>query len=176
MGLSSKKAWSRSVPGSPGTRLTATNTYDFETAGNNPNRKAGYLARIDYNDGTAPLAFDYERRGRGRTITQGTGGSMITTTLAWHPAGPLDSESYAGGFLDTLAVAADNVDPANLLRRESLEARKAGAALGGTVTYGYDNAFRLQGLTNGAFSVGYTFAANSDLIATNLSGRAQRLA
>ncbi len=161
------RSWWRGIPGNPSTRVTSTNTYDFDPAGDNSNRKAGYLARIDYNDGTASLVFDYDRRGRGRTITQGTGGSTITTTLAWHPAGPLDSESYAGSFLDTLSVVADNIDPANLLRRESLETRKAGAAIGGTVTYGYDNASRLQSLTNGAFSANYAFAANSSLIATN---------
>jgi RHS repeat-associated protein len=166
-GLPKTRSWWRSVPGSPGTRITVTNAYDFEAAGSSPNRKAGYLARIDYNDGTAGVTFDYDRRGRARTVTQGSGGSTITTALAWHPAGPLDSESYAGSFLDTLSVAVDNFDAANLLRRESLEARKAGAAIGGTVTYSYDNAWRLQSLANGANSLTYGYAANSDLIATN---------
>lgn len=166
-GLPKTRSWWRSVPGNPAARITATNTYDFEAGGSNPNRKAGYLARIEYNDGTAGVTFDYDRRGRGRTITQGSGGATITTTLAWHPAGPLDSEVYSGSFLDTLSVVVDNVDAVNLLRRESLEARKAGVALGGTVAYGYDSAWRLQTVANGAFSVTYGYVANSDLLATN---------
>jgi len=164
--LKTSSAW-RNVPGSPGTRVTTTNTFDFESAGNNANRKVGYQARLDYNDGTPSLVFDYDRRGRGKTVTQGTGGATITTTLGWHPTGTLDSESYAGSFLDTLAVVSDNLDPSNLLRRESLETCKAGALIGSARTYAYDNASRLQSVAHGINSANYAYAANSDLVATN---------
>src|SRR5205814_6368538 len=141
----------------------------------NANRMAGYLARIDYNDAageipTPGLTFDYDRRGRGRTVTQNSA-LPITTTLSWHPAGPLNSESYSGSFLDTLSVVAGNVDGA-ILRRASLDVRKLGVTIGGTaVSYGYDNASRLQTLSSAnpagtGFSATYAYAPNSHLVNT----------
>jgi hypothetical protein len=157
--------------------LATTYTYDFDPAGVNANRMAGYLAKIDYNDSGVPvgeisttgLTFDYDRRGRTRTATQGA----LTTTLNWHPAGALDSETYAGSFLGTLSVVAGNVDPGNILRRASLEARKSGTAIAGTtVIYGYDTASRLQTLSSSGvpstigFSATYNYLANSYLLST----------
>lgn len=172
-------AWWRSVPGNPGNRLTTTYTYDFDPLGLNANRKAGYLAKVDYNDNdftlpsgeipTPELTFDYDRRGRGRTVTQANV-PPITTTLAWHPSGALDGESYAGAghFQNTLAVVVGNVDANNLLRRTSLKARKAGLDIAGTVvSYGYDTASRLQSVASGNFSVTYGYAANSHLRETD---------
>jgi len=163
------RSWSRGIPGSPATRATTTYTYDFDAAGDNANRKAGYLARTDYNDGTPSLAFDYDRRGNGRSVTQGTGGLAIVTALGWHTSGLLNNESFSGSFLDTLGVFAGNVDALNILRRTSLEVRKSGVAMSGTAqSYGYDAAWRFAGVTNGTFSANYAFAPNSDLVVTNI--------
>lgn len=166
------RQWVRLVPNTS-TRLTTTYTYDFDSGGASPDRMAGYLAGIDYNDSGVPtgeistpgLTFDYDRRGRQTTVTQGTS-SPITTALGWHPSGALDSESYSGSFLDTLSVNAVNVDN-NLLRRQSLQVEKSGTAIAGTaVSYGYDTASRLQSLTSGGFSATYDYAPNSSLINT----------
>ena len=163
------RSWSRGIPGSPSTRTTTTYSYDLDAAGDNANRKAGYLARTDYNDGTPSLAFDYDRRGNGRSVTQGTGGLQVTTAFGWHTSGLLNSESYSGSFLDTLGVFAGNVDSLNILRRTSTEVRKSGVAMSGTtVNFGYDAAWRFAGVTNGAFSASYSFAPNSDFLVTNI--------
>jgi RHS repeat-associated protein len=172
------RTWSRLVPGTS-TRLLTTYTYDFDPNGLNAYRKAGYLASIAYNDATVPageistppLAFDYDRRGRSVTAQQGPVGSQLTTTLAWHLAGALDSETYAGSPLDTLQVAAVNVDSANLLRRATLTVKRAATAIAGTtVSYGYDAASRLQIVTSPGptdfFSAAYDYVPNSSLVKT----------
>lgn len=172
------RASARNVAGS-GSRLTATFTYDFDAGGLNPNRKVGYLAKIDYNDGAVPsgeistpgLAFDYDRRGRPRTITQGSGGNTITTTPTWHDSGAVEREAYSGSFLNTLSADYDNVFASGIHRRESMELRKAGVAIGGTaVTYGYDTAGRIQTVTSAGlpasptFSATYSYVPNSTLL------------
>src|SRR5439155_20095120 len=64
-----------------------------------------------------------------------------------------------------------NVDGA-ILRRASLDVRKLGVTIGGTaVSYGYDNASRLQTLSSAnpagtGFSATYAYAPNSHLVNT----------
>src|SRR2546427_3719045 len=119
---------------------------------------------------TPGLTFDYDRRGRMKTVVQESGSTATTTTFDWHAAGPLNSETFSGSgsFLNTLAVVSDNFDDAsNILRRESLEVRKAGGAINGTpVTYSYDSAGRLGTLTSSGFSATYGYLANSELAQT----------
>jgi RHS repeat-associated protein len=172
------RTWARNIVGT-GTRLKAMYTYDFELDPSTLTRKAGYLAKIDYNDSsvatgeisTPPLTFEYDRRGRTQMIIQGNGASAITTTLAWNQGGPLDSETHSGSFLDGLAVVIDNAfpgSPQSLLRRESLEVKNGGVAIAGTTrTYGYDTASRLESVTSAGYSVQYGYLPNSELVETS---------
>ncbi len=132
-----KRYWERGV--------TATYTYN----------NAGDLSTLVYSDGTTPnLTNDYDRRGRRSTVYQGTN----TTTFVYDDASQLLRESHTAGVLSGLWLT-NSYD--TYLRRSRLYANTAPAF---TNLYGYDTASRLSGITNSAFSAGYTYLANSPLV------------
>lgn len=73
-------------------------------------------------------------------------------------ASQLLAENHTAGILSGLSVT-NGYDA--YLRRTRLYANTATAF---TSLYGYDTASRLTGVTNGAFSAGYTYLANSPLL------------
>jgi len=143
-GRLASRTWARSVGGAP-----LATSYAYDTAGS--------LTNVSYSDGTTPgVGTAYDRLGRPSSITQ----SNIVTTQKYNLAGELLSESYAGGTLNGLSVT-NGYD--QFMRRTNL------TALGSTVlsrmTYGYDNASRLQTVNDGNNNAAtYSYLANSPLV------------
>jgi RHS repeat-associated protein len=121
---------------------------------------AGDLQSVAYaNDpaGTPNLTYDYDRRGRQRTITPATG---TTLSFSFNDASELTGESYSGGVLAGLSIT--NTFDA-YLRRYQNQAANGGTILA-SATFGYDAASRLTNVTDGTYSAGYTYVANSPLV------------
>jgi RHS repeat-associated protein len=130
---------------------TTTYTYD----------NAGGLATVGYSDGTTPgVSYTYDRRGRPATVTQ----NGIQNTLSYNDANLLLSEAYSGGLLANLSVTSGYDQ---YLRRTSLTLNSQPSTLN-SVSYGYDNASRLQTVTdnttNTPYSATYSYLANSLLV------------
>jgi RHS repeat-associated protein len=131
--------------------ITTTYTYD----------NAGGLSGVSYSDGTTPgLSYTCDRRGRPATVTQ----NSIQDTLTYNDANLLLSEAYSGGLLANLSVTS-GFD--QYLRRTSLTLNSQLSTLN-SVSYGYDNASRLQTVTdnttNTPYSATYSYLANSLLV------------
>jgi len=107
----------------------------------NCRKQHGDLLSISYNDGTAGVTIDYDRRGRQTQVVR----NGITTTRTFNDAGQPLAESYAGGTLAGLSV---NATYDTLLRRATINFQNGGAILGSS-TYGYDNASRLASVGDG---------------------------
>ncbi len=125
-------------------------TYAYNNAGD------PYTVIYSPNDpaGTPGATYAYDRRGRQKTLTRGG----TTTTLTYNDANQLLTESYSGGTLGgfTFTGVYDTV-----LRRTSLSVNTSPANFR---TYGYDYASRLTNVTDGTYSGGYTYLANSPLV------------
>src|SRR6266540_6392415 len=125
-------------------------TYAYNNAGD------PYTVTYSPNDpaGTPGATYAYDRRGRQKTLTRGG----TTTTLTYNDANQLLTESYSGGTLGgfTFTGVYDTV-----LRRTSLSVNTSPANFR---TYGYDYASRLTNVTDGTYSGGYTYLANSPLV------------
>jgi RHS repeat-associated protein len=123
---------------------------------------AGDLGTITYSDGTTPnVTFGFDRQGRTTSVTDGTGPHALT----YNDPGQLLTES----FPNSGAVVTNSYD--GLLRRATL------AFPGGTATYGYDAASRLNAVTNGAYTASYTYLPYSSLVSNLVfkSGGAARM-
>jgi RHS repeat-associated protein len=143
----------------------------------------GDLTSIDYSDSTPDVAFTkHDRLGRPRLVTQADFGSEVLTympgksnlearfysgstsgDLTIHKLLPgrgikyssLDSSGHSSGFLE--------------LRNVTLNASPWGVGSSTTertISYSPDTYGRLQTITDGSESVGYTYAGNSSLIDT----------
>jgi RHS repeat-associated protein len=147
------RLWARL--GAAGQRVTTSYSYGFEDAlaGND----YGDLVSITYaNDplNTSPVIQAYDRRGRLRSATQGS----ASTVLAYNDTSLPLSESHTGGTLDGVSI--DQTYDA-LLRPWQLTARRNGSAIAGTATFSYDNASRLNTVSDGVYSASYRYLANS---------------
>ena len=125
------------------------------------NNTAGDLFTVTYSDGTLPLTYTYDRRGRLATVAQG---AANLTTLTNNDAGELLSEAYSGGGILSGLIVASGYD--TLLRRTQLSLNTQPSAL--NVSYGYDAASRLHTVTDNSgarpFSATYSYLANSPLV------------
>jgi RHS repeat-associated protein len=112
--------------------------------------------------GTAGLTFAYDRRGRQRTIVQGSG----TTTFTFNDASEVMVEAYTGAG-STLAGLSVTNGYDLYLRRTNLTVLNGTTALTKTA-YGYDNASRFSTVTDNtggtAYSEAYAYLANSPLV------------
>ncbi|MBI2497139.1 MAG: hypothetical protein HYV75_04195 [Opitutae bacterium] len=121
-----------------------TTTYSYNAAGD--------LQGMDYSDTTADVAMTYDRAGRPKTITDGSG----TRALVYDPSGQLKDEDYTAGLLDTLGVHR-SFD--SLARLDSVSVPSVYS-----VGYTYDAASRLDTVTSGANTATYSYVSNSPLI------------
>ena len=130
------RAWARTP--------VITTTYGYNAAGG--------LSGIDYSDATPDVALAYDRVGRPKTVTDGSG----SRTLAYHASGQLQDETYTAGLMNTLAVnrTFDSLNRVHGLFVPSVS----------SVTYDYDAASRLQTVTNGTNTATYAYVTNSPLV------------
>ena len=109
-----------------------------------------------------------DRRDRPKTITQGA----AITTLFYNDANQLTGEGYPGGTLSGLAVT--NLYDTTLRRTNALT--KNGGTTLSTASFAYDAASWLTNVTDGTYSAGYAYIANSafvDSITFRQSGTAK---
>jgi hypothetical protein len=116
----------------------------------------GDIVGITYSDPTPQVTFNLDRLGRATNIIDGTG----TNYLVYHDSGLVLSVTNRGGPLAGLSIT-NGYDA--FLRRSQLYFRTNGSPVF-TNTYGFDAASRMTNLSDGTFSAGYTFLANSPLI------------
>jgi RHS repeat-associated protein len=118
------------------------------------NNNAGELERVWYSDGTPGATNTYDRRGR---LTQL---SILNSQLSrtYNDAGQLLTESFSGGPLSGLSVT-NGYD--SVLRRTAVGLASAPSTL---TRFGYDEASRLSGVTNGSSLAIYSYLANSPLV------------
>lgn len=109
---------------------------------------------------TQPLTYVYDRVGRRSTIDQG---SSRKTTFAYNQANQPLTEAYTlnDHLLNGLTVE-DHYN--NSLSRDTLWLKSSGSAIK-TNTFAYDNASRLQTVSDNNYSATYGYATNSPLIA-----------
>src|SRR6266511_4568916 len=134
------RTWARGTP-----RILTTYAYN----------NVGDLYTVTYSNdpaATANLTYAYDRRGRQKTVTQGS----ATTSLTYNDANQLLTEGYSGGTLSgfTLTSGYDAI-----LRRTTLT-----TAPGILRSYSYDYASRLTNVSDGTYSAGYSYLANSPLV------------
>jgi RHS repeat-associated protein len=127
-----------------------TTTYSYNAAGD--------LSGTDYSDTTPDVTLLYDRAGRPKTLTDGSG----ARTLGYHASGQLEDETYTSGLLNGLAVDR-SFD--SLHRLSSLAMLATGYSLPAT-SYAYDAASRLDTITAGANTTTYAYHANSPLVST----------
>src|SRR6266511_2868972 len=118
---------------------------------------AGDLSSVDYGDTTPDLSYTYDRRGRVKTIIQGSS----TNTFYYNDASQLMGEIYTNGTLSGLTIT--NLYNSYLQRTQNAAKKTDGTVLS-TASFAYDNASRLTNVTDGIYSAGYTYLANSPLI------------
>lgn len=132
------RTWARGV----------TTTYAYDNAGG--------LYTVTYSDSTPGVTYSYDRRGRQSTIVR----NGMTTTFAYNFASQPLSESYSGGTLSGLSVT-NGYD--TVMRRTNLAALNSSTPLL-QHTFGFDNASRLQSVSDGTDSATYSYLANSPLV------------
>ncbi len=126
-----------------------TTTYGYTAAGD--------LATVTYSDITPAISYGYDRQGRLTAITNGSAITLRTYTQA----GQFQSETNLSGPLAGLSVSA-TFD--GFLRRTNVSVNSQASALL-SFAYGYDGASRLQSLSDGTVAAGYSYIANSGLLA-----------
>jgi RHS repeat-associated protein len=106
------------------------------------------LINTAYSGGTPSVGLTLDRRGRKTQVVDGAG----THAMTYNDAGQLLTES----FPNSNTAITNSYD--SLLRRWTL------ASPGGMLTYGYDNASRLNSVSDGTHSATYTYLPNSPLV------------
>jgi YD repeat-containing protein len=121
---------------------------------------AGDLQTVAYNAaGTSNLLETYDRQGRISAILQGY--PYNATTRSYNNANQVLEESYTlGGPLQNYAVS--NAYDGNLRRTTTLVLSNGTPIC--AIYYGYDNASRLQSISDGINSATYSYLANSSLV------------
>jgi len=127
--------------------------------------QAGDLENVDYDDeGTPRLAYTYDRLGRQAAVVQTGHQVNRSAMLAYNSANQLLIETNTTGSLSGLSVT-NGYD--QFLRHTALSFRNQQSTLE-TINYAYDNASRLQTVTDNtgatAYSAAYTYLANSPLV------------
>ncbi len=142
------RMWARTMDG--GGALVTTYSYD----------NAGALADVSYSDSTPEVTYHYDRLGHQSSIVC----NGMTTTKAYTLGGLPLSESNSSGTLGGLSVT-NGYD--QFLRRTNLVALNSGTPLTWQ-SFGYDNASRLNLVTDNtgstAYSAAYTYIADSPLV------------
>jgi len=106
---------------------------------------------VNYSDSTTDVTNSFDRRGRLTNTLQGS----TSLTKVYNDAGNLLRESYTGGPLNGVGVT-NMFD--QLLRRTNV------ATVGSRAFYGYDEASRLESVSDSTNSATYSFLANSPLV------------
>ena len=117
---------------------------------------AGSLTNIAYSDSTPAVTNTYDRLGR--LISVDCNGMI--ESLVYNDANKVLSDTYSGGILNGVGVT-NSYD--QYLRRTNVMASSASAQLLSTA-YGYDNASRLQIVSDGTDNATYTYLDNSPLV------------
>jgi RHS repeat-associated protein len=114
---------------------------------------------VAYSDSTPAVGYDYDRRGRQTTVTM----AGTTTSRTFDDANNLLTESYSGGSLGGVSIT-NGFD--QYLRRTSLALLNQQSTLS-AINYAYDNASRLQTVTDNtgatSYSATYNYLDNSSL-------------
>jgi RHS repeat-associated protein len=149
------RVWART--GTGGLRIATTNTYGFNdsiTTNQFPD-----LVGVTYaNDpqATPSVTDTYDRRGRVASVIR----NGITTTFSYNNASQTLYETNSGGTPGSWWVT-NTFD--TLLRRTGFQA-KAGSTVKASYTLGYDNASRIQSVSDGTNNATYTYLVNSPLV------------
>ncbi|MBM3852188.1 MAG: hypothetical protein FJ399_03435, partial [Verrucomicrobia bacterium] len=138
-GRLARRTWARGV--------VTTYTYDA----------AGDLRTTTYSDGTPSVTLDYDRAGRLKNASDGSG----VRSFSYNAAGQLAAETYTAGLLGGAALARTG----DSLQRLSGLAVSLGSPLL-TASYGYDAASRLQSVASGPHAAAYAYLPNSNLVET----------
>jgi hypothetical protein len=123
-------------------------TYGFESDGISDNQH-GDLVGIAYSNdpqSTPGIIYTYDRLGRRKTVAR----NGMTTSFTFPDSTLEASESYSGGTLGGLTVAT-SFD--SVLRPQTLSVNTSNVL---TRTFGYDEASRLQTVSDGAHSATYS--------------------
>jgi RHS repeat-associated protein len=120
------------------------------------NNAAGDLVGIGYSDSTASVVYNVDRLGRRTNIVDAAGSRFLTL----HESGLILTETNSSGLLAGLNVT-NGFD--TYLRRTTLAFRTNGS-LQFTHSYSFDGASRMTNVSDGTYSAGYTYLANSPLI------------
>jgi RHS repeat-associated protein len=125
-----------------------TTTYGYNAAGD--------LQSIDYSDSTPDVSLTYDRIGRSKTMTDGSG----VRILSYDASGQLKDEDYTAGELNALGVhrAFDTFS------RLAAVSALSGASAFNQIGYAYDAASRLETVTAGANAATYSYLPNSSLV------------
>jgi RHS repeat-associated protein len=115
---------------------------------------AGDVSGLTYSDTTTNVTFGYDRLGRPKTRTDAAG----VCNWTYHASGQLQDELYVSGLLIGQSVERDF----DSLQRLS---ELTGVSIPAT-TYGYDDASRLQTVTQGIKVATYGYLTNSPLVET----------
>jgi len=119
---------------------------------------AGGLTNILYSDTTPSVTNNYDRLGRLSSVVC----NGMTDTMTYNLANELLAETFSGGTLNGLAVT--NVYDSDL-RRTGLSILNSPSSILAATTYGYDNASRLQTVSDGSSDTAtYSYVANSPLV------------
>jgi RHS repeat-associated protein len=149
------RTWARI--GTSSTRISTTYTYGFNDA--SANDEHGDLLTVTYaNDpqSTPSVTYTYDRRGRTATVLR----NSITKTFTYNDASQMLSEINSGGTLNSWWTT-NTYD--SFMRRTAFQANTSGVVKA-SVTYGYDNASRLQNVSDGTNNAAYSYLANSPLV------------
>ena len=118
---------------------------------------AGEAYALTYSDATPALTNFFDRLGRITNVIDGTGSRVLTYT----DTGALQTERNVAGTLAGLSIS-NSYDA--LWRRKSLDYRTNNGAAVLSYSYAYDGASRLTNVSDGVYSAGYSYVANSPLV------------
>jgi uncharacterized protein RhaS with RHS repeats len=113
---------------------------------------------ITYSDGTPAVTTTYDRMGKIASIVDAAGTRSFSYDTV---SSQLNAESYSGGVMSGVGITRTY----DALHRASAVNSSLNTTTPLTsATYSYDNASRLQSVTNGTNSVSYAYATNSSLV------------
>ena len=150
------RQWARIGTGSQ--RILTTYSYGFDDGLSNNDFGDQVGVTYTYDPQSTPaLTYTYDRRGRQSTIAF----NGMTTTLTFNDANQLLKETNSAGTLGGFWLT-NTYD--GYLRRASVSALTSTGQLLSSNAHAFDYASRLTNVTDGTFSAGYTYLANSPMI------------